>query len=113
MEKRRRARINQSLALLKTLILDSTKNDVRIRRTHRLAVNLFLFSTQLSSPDPVSPSNTVRPKQRLISARYGNIEIRDDFISVGDWVCETRARKRYPFFALSRSIAASISFSPD
>ncbi|XKL65305.1 hypothetical protein PGB90_008725 [Kerria lacca] len=27
MEKRRRARINQSLALLKTLILDSTKND--------------------------------------------------------------------------------------
>lgn len=29
MEKRRRARINQSLALLKTLILDSTKNDVR------------------------------------------------------------------------------------
>lgn len=31
MEKRRRARINQSLALLKTLILDSTKNDVRIK----------------------------------------------------------------------------------
>lgn len=31
MEKRRRARINQSLALLKTLILDSTKNDVCIQ----------------------------------------------------------------------------------
>lgn len=36
MEKRRRARINQSLALLKTLILDSTRTEV-----HATAVRVF------------------------------------------------------------------------
>lgn len=44
MEKRRRARINQSLALLKTLILDSTRTEVNIFYTFSI-LSFYLFDS--------------------------------------------------------------------
>lgn len=41
MEKRRRARINQSLALLKTLILDSTRTEVNLSKFFNFSFHSF------------------------------------------------------------------------
>ncbi len=64
MEKRRRARINESLGQLKTLILDALKKDVSPHSGSRLLIDLKTAPVKWSESEPVILTHVCFPSFR-------------------------------------------------